>query len=70
MVRFLSIRGARMLTGQNRPLLMAASKADFEAVEQAFEPLLETAFLHCFAVRRGCIFYDAIEVWKSLAFDD
>jgi hypothetical protein len=49
---------------------MAAFKADCEAVEEAFEPLLETAFFHCFAVRRGCILHDPIEVWESLPFND
>jgi len=49
---------------------MAAFKADCEAIEQAFESLPETAFFHCFAVRRGCIFHDPAKVRESLAFND
>ena len=51
-------------------LLMAAFKADCEAVEQAFKPVPESSFFNCFAVRGGCIFHDPIKVWESLAFND
>jgi hypothetical protein len=51
-------------------LRMGPFKADSEAVEQAFESVLETAFFNCFAVRRGCIRYDPIKVWESPAFND
>ena len=49
---------------------MAPFKADCEAVEQAFEALAETTFFDCFAVRRGCILHDPIEVWELFAFND
>src|SRR5262245_44838699 len=43
-------------------------QADCEAVQQAVESLLEAAFFDRFAVRRGGVLHDPIEVRKSPAF--